>query len=182
MFINTKLRFLVPFILALCAGPSIWSQGTVVFQTLNSSSAIKAPVTFAQTRQRVGNGFFAQLYVGPEGTPVMQLQSYGPILAFIDGPRVGYISPGEQVALQGFPAATLATIQVRAFNGVSWEQSTIRGESNPLRIALGTIDGSPLYGLQPFTVYNISRTECGSLVRIRRSGIDSFGVEAEKKR
>ena len=41
---------------------------------------------------------------------------------------------------------------VRAFNGATYETSSVRGESNPVGVKLGVIDGAYLTGLEPFTV------------------------------
>jgi hypothetical protein len=152
---NFKHRLLFSVIFFALGTRTTSSQGTVQFWTLDRPYSINALVTFAQTGERLGNGFFAQLYIGPAGSPVIQLKPQGPILAFSDGPGAGYIYPGEQVKIQGFDTGVGVTVDVRAFNGVSWEESSIRGESNPLQITLGGIDGSPLFGLQPFTVDNV---------------------------
>src|SRR4051794_31359833 len=108
---NSKLRVLLLLILSLFAVPCARSQGKVVFQTLRASlPRIDAPATFAATGEPLGNGFFAQLYIGPAGSPVIQLKPQGPILPFVDGPRAGYIVPGREVVFQGFNPGVRVTI------------------------------------------------------------------------
>jgi hypothetical protein len=153
---KTTIRFFVFVLLFSWLGLCTYSQGTVGFWTLSGGTPrIDAPVTFARTGERLGNGFFAQLYVGPAGAPVVQLQAQGPILAFVDGPRAGYIYPGQTVTFEGFDPGVPVTIDMKAFNGGSWEESNIRGESNPLQIILGGREPAFLTGLQPFTVDNV---------------------------
>jgi hypothetical protein len=132
------------------------AQGQVVFQTrVRGTTYIDAPVSFTNG-ERVGAGFFAQLYARRPGTPVSSLEPVGPILTFNSNSNPalrGYIL-GPTVTVPDIGITEQATLVMRAFNGSTWEESSCGGESSPITIILGGGSALPatLDGLQPFQV------------------------------
>ena len=131
---------------------------------------MEARVTYLNGTPITG-GFTAQLFGGAEGTPVSALTPLFPTTIFRSAPLAGYIIP-KDVIVPGIPGGNRATLVMRAFSGSSWENSSCRGESNPITIVLyGGFTGpaSTLIGLQPFSVdcipepSSIALVACGAV-------------------
>lgn len=147
------MKIVLMVICVLFLRVSLHAQGKIIFRTqiLSATPQINAPVSFAPTGELLTAPFSAQLYAVPLGGPLSTLIPDGPILPF-SNVVPGHIFPGGEYAFEHFRIGQDVTIVVRAFNGANFETSSIRGESNPLSIKLGSIDGAYLTGLQPFTV------------------------------
>lgn len=134
-------------------GVPVWSQGQglIIFNN-RVTPEVNARVTF-QDGTPVGAGFTAQLYGGPAGTPVDGLTPLLPTTTFrLSSPAaLGYVQQVE-VPVPGVPRFGDATVQMRVYNGASWETSLIRGESDLIvvRTASETSPPANLVGLQPF--------------------------------
>jgi hypothetical protein len=72
------------------------------------------------------------------------------------------------VAVPGVQPATYATVMMRAYNGQSWETSTIRGESSLITVPTsgGTLPPKYLVGLQGFSVYPVPEPSTVPLVAL----------------
>jgi hypothetical protein len=129
----------------------------VEFSTRVPWAGVDAPVSFLDGTP-VGAGFTAQLYGGSVGTPVEALSPLFPTTTFSIVPPFPPELAGHVVRrfvdLPGFLPGQQVTLVMRAFSGPSWEDSTCRGESNPLTIELfGPRNPPPvLRGLEPFQV------------------------------
>ena len=113
---------------------------------------IDAQVTFLDGSP-VGGGYIAQLYGGPAGTPIADLAPCFPTTTFRTDAGQGYLNR-EEVVVPGVSIQDKATVQLRVFDGQTWETSLCRGESNVLTVLTG---GGlsvipPLVGLEPFHV------------------------------
>jgi hypothetical protein len=151
-------RFL--FILIFAATTPCFSQGTVDFS--NCATDVVAPITNAMVVPHVwaNNGFRAQLYVGPAGSPAALLTTNGISGApstLLSGGGAGCFL-GNVRTIDGFLPGTTVTLQVRAWAasaGANWETALGgRGESNLIQVTLGggLIPTPRLFGLQGFHV------------------------------
>ncbi len=106
----------------------------------------------------VGVGFTARLNGGPAGTPVDNLIPLLPHITFrLSSPAaLGYVQQVE-VPVPGVPRFGDATVQMRVYDGATWETSLIRGESNIIELQTASEISPPanLVGLQPFQVFPI---------------------------
>ena len=97
-----------------------------------------------------GAGWTAQLYGGPEGgawSPLFPATSFRtPSTA-----TLGYVVPVD-VTVPGVAPGAKATLVMRVYNGSSFENSTVRLESNPFTVVLGggTLPPPNLEGLKSF--------------------------------
>jgi hypothetical protein len=125
------------------------SQGLIIFNN-RVSGEVDARVTFPDGTP-VGAGFTAQLYGGPAGTPVDLLTPLLPTTTFRTGAAMGYIFQVE-VRVPGVPRFEDATVQMRVYDGESWESSLIRGDSNIITLTTisETWPSEYLIGLRPF--------------------------------
>ncbi|MCI0537914.1 MAG: hypothetical protein L0Z50_22085 [Verrucomicrobiales bacterium] len=118
------------------------------------AGVVDARVTFLDGTG-VGSGFVAQLYGGPDGTPIEKLSPLFPTTTFRTGSLVamGYVN-GVALNVPGVLAGEKATFVMRAFNDSTWETSTCRGESNPITVTAsgGSLPPANLFGLKPFQV------------------------------
>ncbi len=151
--INLKIIFgcLVALSLSLVTTKS---QGLISFTTFFPEGEVNAPVRLT-SGQLVGSGWRAQLYATPAGQPLSSLKPQFPVAEFQDR-FPGYIFGQYEVNVT-IPPGTIATVVMRAFNGLTYESSLFRGESKPINITLngGLQPGSHLEGLQCFTVNSI---------------------------
>jgi hypothetical protein len=131
---------------------STYAQGTITFRNRVAALGIDARVTFTDGTG-VGEGYTAQLFAGPAGTPILELRPVFPTTTFLshDEQVKGYIS-GVTVIVPTVQPEHFATAIMRVFDGPSWEESTFRGESNPVTVRTSQELGSFLVGLQPFQV------------------------------
>ncbi len=127
--------------------------GTVYFIT-HLLGAVDARITWANGAG-IGEGFTAQLYGGPAGTPVDQLVPLTPPTSFqtTSAAMMGYVKP-VLVTPPGVSPGLPATLIMRVFDGSSFESSNIRGESKPITINVGggTRPPANLVGLQGFSL------------------------------
>jgi len=134
---------------------SALGQGLIDFANYRPGTGppVNAPVTYLDGT-RVTLGYTAQLYGGPLGTPTESLQPLFNTTYFFSGAGAGYVSSGN--VLIPLPAGSMATVNMRAYNGATWETSQCRGQSLPVTIPVGGIaePGNPvaLHGLQAFSV------------------------------
>lgn len=138
--------------IVLLARSVSYAQGTVNFNNWAFPN-IDAPVTFLDGTP-VGEGFIAQLYGGPTGTPLTPLTPQFPTTTFRVAPvRAGRVNP-VTVTFSNVALGEQATVVMRVYNGGSWETSGCRGESNPIVITTsgGLRPEALLRGLQPFQV------------------------------
>lgn len=129
------------------------AQGTILFNNRVGEN-VNAPVSFLDGT-RVGAGFRAQLWVGPEGTALDQLTPLQPTTTF---PRLPQNVPGYVnavvIEVPGTAPEERVVVVMRAFDGPAWEESACRGQSAPFVVPLagGTSPPAELIGLQPLQV------------------------------
>ncbi|MBL9138700.1 MAG: hypothetical protein JNK85_22715 [Verrucomicrobiales bacterium] len=148
-----KTAFRLVALIFVGAAISSRAQGTILFSTgygvVNYARVIYSDGT------PVGRGFTAQLYGGPQGTPVGELIPLFPTTVFRDShpETLGYVQP-MIVDIPNVSIDDKATVIMRAYNGPDWESSTCRGESAPIDVFvyLGAGRAGELNGLQPFSV------------------------------
>lgn len=103
----------------------------------------------------VGEGFTAQLYGGPAGTPIGNLVPLTPATTFqtMSAALRGYVNP-VLTSVPGVWAGGSATLVLRVFDGASFDSSIVRGESAPISVKLGggTLFPGNLVGLQGFSL------------------------------
>jgi hypothetical protein len=136
------------FLLLMGLFRDVIAQGEITFMTLEPNK-VDAPVTFADGSP-VSSGFTGQLYAGPGGTPLAALQPLFPSAAFSQS---GYVYDSA-LQVPGVQPGEFATIIMRGYNGLTWEASTFRGESNPITIQTsgGLLPPAYLVGLRGFSV------------------------------
>lgn len=137
---------------SLMVAVSAFAQGTVVFNN-RIPGVVDAKVTFQG--KGVGAGFTAELLAGPSANQLVALK---PTATFRTSPdaALGYIvAPAEALVVPNVAPGGNATIVMRAFNGATFDTSSIRGQSAPIVVKLGG-EGTPpslpanLVGLQAF--------------------------------
>ena len=101
---------------------------TIVFQ------ALPKPESCSRMDREPERGWTAQLYAGPRAAPE-GCDSHRP--RFARRVRGDGLRRTVEIAIPGVAAGARATIVMRAYNGASFETSTLRYESNPVTIALG---------------------------------------------
>ncbi len=152
-----------------------YGQGLVNFNN-RVTREVDARVTFPDGSP-VGVGFTAQLYGGPIGTSVDALVPLFPTTTFrlTSTQAMGYVI-GVEVVFQGMQPGTPATVQMRVFDGATWETSVCRGESNPITVSLFGGNGTPtnLVGMQPFQVNCIPEPGNGVLLVCGVAGLLAF--------
>jgi hypothetical protein len=157
----------------LLAGSQVTlGQGVVVFNN-RVSGQVDARVTFLDGTG-VGAGFTAQLYGGPAGSSIEQLTPLFPVTTFrtIPAAALGYVF-GEIVRVPDVPPQQDATVVMRVFNNSTWENSSCRGESNPITVILSNGISDPfgvLLGLQPFSVNCIPEPGTLALLGLAAAG------------
>jgi hypothetical protein len=149
------------------------SQGLIIFNN-RVSGEVDARVTFPDGTP-VGAGFTAQLYGGPAGTPVDLLTPLLPTTTFRTGAAMGYIFQVE-VRVPGVPRFEDATVQMRVYDGESWESSLIRGDSNIITLTTisETWPSEYLIGLRPFQVSPIPEPGTAVLFACGVAGLLAF--------
>lgn len=133
-------------------GGEACGQGLIRFNN-RIPPEIDAPVTHLDGTP-VGR-FTAQLFGGPEGTPVGSLKPLYPttFFRFNRGISTGYIHEVDPLTTE-VPAGARGTFVMRAYDGLMWETSSCRGESMPITITVGggSHPSASLTGLQAFQV------------------------------
>lgn len=135
-------------LLILTATVMAYGQGTVVFNN-RVGGVVDARVVLADGTG-AGVGWKAQLFGGPEGgtlVPLLPMTSFRTTSAA----AAGYIV-GIDLTLPGVAPGAKATFVMKAFNGNSFDASSVRYESNPFTITMGggTLPPANLVGLQSF--------------------------------
>lgn len=127
-----------------------YAQGTVVFNNRVPGSVDARLVLPDGTG--AGAGWRAQLVLRGAGGTVTPLT---PVTTFRTSSQaaMGYVEPVD-VSVPGVPAGARATLVMRAFNGSTFDTSSLRYESNPVTITLGggVLPPANLVGLQSFAL------------------------------
>jgi hypothetical protein len=134
----------------------------------------------------VGAGYTAQLYVGPAGSSLDALVPVFPTTTFrtVTPQAMGYVVSRE-VVIPNIPPGVFATVQMRAFNGSTWESSLCRGESNLIEVNLSggpALPPSALYGMEPFQVVCIPEPGPADLLACGVAGWIAFGRRGRRSR
>lgn len=119
----------------------------------------------------VGAGFTAQLFGGSPGTPLSQLTPLLPTTTFRTSSEaaLGYLNAVKVPVPRGLIGPDRSvTLVMRVYDGVSWETSNCRGESNPVIVVpmSATAPVAMLDGLQPFQVDCIPELGAGVLLAL----------------
>jgi len=144
-------------IAALFLAVGAYGQGQLSFNT-RIVGTVDAPVTNSANGLGVGSGFTAELdIVGAGGS----LTPITPTTAFRAGTGLApfYVNPID-ITLTGRLGGSSVTLRMRAYNGVDYASSSIKGFSNDFTIVLGGDPGNgsppstpaPLAGLNGFSV------------------------------
>ncbi|MDA1277790.1 MAG: hypothetical protein O2960_27655 [Verrucomicrobia bacterium] len=149
---STMIGYIRILILVLTAGMismKAYGQGQVYFNTI-FGGLVDARVILPDGTG-AGDGWTAQIWretLGGEFEPVF------PATTFRNTPAAarGYVEP-IILSIPDVPIEEMATLIVRAFNGESWSNSTLRYESNPftLRLEGGRFPPTQMLGLEFFT-------------------------------
>ena len=131
------MKKLIIALTAIVITASAYAQGTVQFN--NRIVGTVDALVKDSTGAGVSAGFTAQLYAS--ATASGTLVAVPGTTTFRTGAAAGYVNAID-VAIPGIAGGAQATIVMRAFNGATYETSTIRGSSAPITIALGG-GGSP---------------------------------------
>jgi len=138
---------------ALMVTVSAYGQGAVVFN--NRVTGVVDARVLAPDGTGAGAGVTAQLFGGAAGTAAGSLTALTPTTTFrtTSAAAQGYVNSVD-VTVPGVAAGAQATLIMRAFQGADYASATVRGESNPITIALGggTLPPANLVGLQGFTM------------------------------
>lgn len=167
---NYVRYLIITFILLLLSPPEISAHNLVdsPYFVLSNYSG-RARISYADG-QPAGPEIHGQLYFGLLGDPVDSFTPLFPITSISSEPGFeGYLK-GVLVSMPvdgyGFGDRETISVQVRAFDGESWESSLIRGESMPLdrKLKDGTHGPNNLLGLQPFSVHTVPEPSTWSLL------------------
>jgi hypothetical protein len=150
------MKKLLLSVAALMVAVTAFGQGQVNFSN-RVTGQIDAPVFLVDGTTLVPSGarYQAQIYGGSAGTAESALTAQGASANFL---LAGYfIANARQIG--GVPGGSAAAVQVRVWDtttGTSWDNATIRGESNVIDpLTLVAAPGTPpnLSGLQSFSLY-----------------------------
>jgi len=145
------MKKLLVTLAAVLVSVSTFAQGTIVFNT-RIVGQVDAPVWAPGGTGTTGAGSLgtvnAQLFLVGAGGVLTPLT---PATTFFTTATAAnrYVQiPSSNVTVPGVAAGSQATVVLRAFNGATFEASTINGQSAPITITLG---GQPPTGapLQP---------------------------------
>ena len=125
--------FLLAAALAWVSTPA-FGQGQIFFTNRDFTSGVNARFALpgdAPGTSSVGFGFQAQIFGGPEGTPMGRLVPLDPSSTVFRGPAggplAGYLQP-VVATIPGVNVGDSAEILVRVFNGLSWATASFRYE------------------------------------------------------
>jgi hypothetical protein len=139
------------FVLLACAitAVSSFAQGTVLFTT-RIPGVVDIKFADASGTLLEGPGYTAQLYGGAANAAESTLVALTPTTTFRTGNGRGYITPAASgVVVTGVPGGQTASLQIRVWDNAggtitSWEQATIRGQSDVFQVAsLGDPTSNP---------------------------------------
>lgn len=139
---------------AIFVTAAAYGQGTVQFNNRLPAAGIDAKIFMPGGSVGVSDAAFkAQIYAGAD---VASLKAVTPTASFRTGNAAGYVSPID-LTIPGIAPGTKATVVVRAYNGATFESSSIFGSSAPITITLGGAGtppgpGAELTGLASFTL------------------------------
>lgn len=127
-----------------------------------------APISYADGRL-AGPEIKAQLWFGELNSPVDLFTPLFPTTQIVSQPGLEGYFQGILVSLPAglYYGGETISVQVRAFDGDSWESSAIRGESITLeKNLIPSWQGLPnrLTGLQPFSVHTVPEPSTWSLL------------------
>lgn len=159
----------VGILLLLMAQLSVFAQGRIYFNNRNSvgDTGVSRP-----DGRGAGAGVTAQLMlVGPGGelTPLFPTTSFRTF-----SPATEYFIVPVQVDLPGVPGGSAATFRMRAWEGSSWENATLRGESNDVFIPY--LAGSDIHWPDPLPEPDLSGLQGFTLAPIPEPSTIAFGV------
>lgn len=138
---------------ALMVSVAAYGQGEVLFNTIIGTSVNAKVLMPDGTTGASAPEFKAQLFGGPAGSGEPLLVPLLPTTTFRTGNAAGYVNQ-VTVTVPGVPSGGTAAIQMRAYNGVDYNTSSIFGKSNIIPVSLGggTLPPGNLTGLQGFTM------------------------------
>src|SRR5688572_30865989 len=143
----------------------VFAQGRVRFSTYDPARGVNAPVYIAG--MAAGSiGLKAELvYVSGSGANTVYTPLF-PITMFNRGHTAAaryVVVPQEPVMVPNVPAGQQAHILLRAFDGYSYETSTVRGHTAPVEVTLGgklpdgrVFEPAVLSGLQGFEILGMA--------------------------
>lgn len=147
------MKKLIIAVAALMVTAAAYGQGLVSFQ--NRVSGLVDARVLLPDGTGAGAGITAQLWGGPAGTAVDKLVALSPSTTFrtSSAAAMGFVNAVD-VSVPGVAAGVQATLVMRAFNGADWASSALRGESNPITVALGggVLTPANLVGMNGFTL------------------------------
>ncbi len=130
-----------------------FAQGVVVFNN-RVGTEVYARVLLPDGTG-VGAWFRAQLYAGPEGTPLSALTPLFPVTTFRTSSQAsqGYVNSVD-VTIPNLSPGEKATFVMKAYNGSDFESSQAKGESEPFIVMVGggNLPPTNLVGLKGFGV------------------------------
>lgn len=147
------MKKLIIAVAALMVTAAAYGQGLVSFQ--NRVSGVVDARVLMPDGTGAGAGITAQLWGGPAGTTVDKLVALSPSTTFrtSSAAAMGYVNAVD-VSVPGVAAGAQATLVMRAFNGADYASSALRGQSNPITVALGggVLTPANLVGMTGFTL------------------------------
>jgi hypothetical protein len=129
---------------ALMVATSVFGQGTVTFNNRNTAAGIDAKVLDKAGGVGVsGADFKADLIAGPAGTALSALTLVpNSTTSFRTGAAAGYVN-SITVTIPNIAAGAQATVAMRAYNGATYQGSSLYGTSAPITIPTGNPTTSP---------------------------------------
>jgi hypothetical protein len=145
---------------SLMVAVAAYAQGTVNFN--NRITGVVDARVMLPDGKGAGAGFTAELLGGPANTPAAQLKPLTPTTTFraTSDAAMGYVN-GVTVEVPGVTPGGAATILMRAFNGSSFDSSTIRGQSPAFQVT--GLGGTPAGGA-PLPPANLSGLGIGTTI------------------
>ncbi|HEY6166741.1 MAG TPA: PEP-CTERM sorting domain-containing protein [Verrucomicrobiae bacterium] len=158
-------RIIVVAVLLVASGFFARAQGTVNFA--NGAAGVNAPVSDAGGTPLLqgSSGFVAQLFGGPQGTPVNSLSPMGTAIPFLSGAGAGYFLGGETVVtnVAGNAIAELVVRVWNTVNGATFAAASLVdgahvGSSLPIDVTLASPPTAApnMTALQPFSLTIVS--------------------------
>lgn len=133
---------------------------------LLSNYPSRARISYADG-QPAGPEIYGQLYFGALEDPPDKFMPLFPITPITSEPGLeGYLKGVLVFMPVGYFGGETIAVQLRAFDGESWESSTIRGESITLdrKLIDSTHGPNRLTGLQPFSVHTVPEPSTWSIL------------------
>jgi hypothetical protein len=139
---------------ALMVSVAAYGQGEVNFNN-RITGVVDARVLMPDGTTGAGAGITAQLYGGPAGSVESALVPLTPTTDFRTSSAAaqGYVNAAV-VQVPGIASGGTAAIQMRAYQGASYDAASLKGKSNIIPVSLGggTLPPGNLSGLNGFTL------------------------------